>query len=241
MDNRPGGFVQHAAGHRAGESDQAVDVDGEDPAPHLIAHLVDGGEVIVDAGDIGQAVNLLASGIQDALDRGRIGEVGCNSDQVVGVPGLGEFIQSLLGDIHPDDAGALPQQLPCRGATDTGGCTSDDDGPAGETLPHGNRCGGSLGHHAVVGCEHHAVDGLLGHPAAGHLHQVTQGQAEGRAQLFDVRAGLIEETAEDGVALGMVEPLLDGVGCGNRGALVLRHEDLLFREWVFSGWITPPL
>ena len=107
-----------------------VDVHAEDALPDGIRHVADRGHVVHDPGDVREAVDRVAGGLDDAGDARVVGDVGGERHDV-GAGVLGdELVEALLADVDGDDASAFAGDAGCRGAADARTRAGHDDGLA---------------------------------------------------------------------------------------------------------------
>src|SRR5699024_8040876 len=185
------------------------EVHPDDAVPHGVAGLVERGEVVVDPGDVRQAVDPVARGGDDAVDPVLLHDIGGHGgDGGVGLGG-GERLKTLLGEVDGDHATAFAGHAGGDGGADARCGAGDDHGPARESCVGGRR-GGFLGDRAVVDGADHVVDGGLGELALAEGDQLLQGQGlhllEGTVR--QLHPG--QQFLHDGGATGVVEPAADG-------------------------------
>jgi hypothetical protein len=192
-------------------------------------------ETSVDARDVGQGVDAPVGGGDDAVDvRLRRDVAGDRDEGDVEVRQVGDERLQLVGEeVDGDDAAALTGHAGGGRPADPGGRAGHDDGLAREPARRGLLAPGAgavvvavdrlLGEHAAVGPEHEVVDDRLRQLALAQRDELLQRQAaHGSERRLVERASLPEDLTDEGAALGVVEPVADGGGAGQR-AVVRGH------------------
>src|SRR5690606_27646828 len=124
-----------------------------------VAGLVQRGEVVVDAGDVGEAVDPVPGRGDDLVDRRLCGDVPGHGGDVE--PGLGgrELGEALRGEVHGDHAAALEGDAGGGRRADAAGGAGDDHRLPGETSARRGGGGGlRLGQLSAVHGAHEVID-----------------------------------------------------------------------------------
>ncbi len=158
-----------------------VEVDGDDPVPHRVGRLVNGGEVVVDPCDVGQSVDGRLPGRNDPVDVVLVRDVAGDGNDITVRHRRHEVVQAVARDVDRDDPAALAGDAGCGRPADPGCCAGHDHRLAGEAiwrdpLLPADVLLGVLRHHAAVGLQHQVIDHRLGQLSLTHGHQPLQRQ-----------------------------------------------------------------